>query len=124
MLYSLVMPNTYQDSLRLMQLSRALADIAGVARVSVMMGTPANKEMLRHAGLDIDGKDDARPTDLIVAADVSDADAGDLLFERANGLLARQGLISTPSGLPTARSLDRAVAILGDVNLGLVSIPG
>jgi FdrA protein len=124
MLYSLVMPNTYQDSLRLMQLSRALADIAGVARVSVMMGTPANKEMLRHAGLDIDGLDDARPTDLIVAADVSDAAAGDLLFARANGLLARQGLISTPSGLPTARSLDRAVAILGDVNLGLVSIPG
>ncbi|SFL55481.1 acyl-CoA synthetase FdrA [Geodermatophilus ruber] len=124
MLCSHVRPNTYQDSLRLMQLSRALADVPGVDRVSVVMGTPANKEMLRNAGLDVDGLDEAGPTDLVIAAGVADAAAAGALVARAHGLLTPRGPRSGRSGPPTVRSLDRAVAVLDDVNLGLVSIPG
>ena len=40
MLYSIIRANMYQDSLRLMHLSRALNGIAGIDRVSIVMGTP------------------------------------------------------------------------------------
>src|SRR6478736_4057455 len=78
-LYSFVKPNTYQDSLRLMQLSNALKDLDGVDRVSLMMGTPANKEILRGAGLVSPDVDVAKPSDLIIAAEVSAAAVGDAL---------------------------------------------
>ena len=39
---TVIKPNAYQDSLRLMQLSNALNGLHGIDRVSVMMGTPAN----------------------------------------------------------------------------------
>ncbi|MCU1668327.1 MAG: FdrA family protein [Blastococcus sp.] len=124
MLISSLRPNTYQDSLRLMRVSRALAELAGVHRVSLVMGTPANKDMLRNAGLDADGVDAAGPADLIVAADVADAGAAELLVARAEELLARDVPVAVRSGLPTARSLDRALALLGGADLGLVSVPG
>ena len=50
MLYSIVKPNTYQDSLRLLHLSNALNGVEGVSGLSIVMGTPANKEVLRAAG--------------------------------------------------------------------------
>jgi FdrA protein len=52
MLYSIVKPNMYQDSLRLLHLSDALRRVEGVNQLSIMMGTPANKEVLRAAGLE------------------------------------------------------------------------
>jgi FdrA protein len=70
-LYSIVKPNTYQDSLRLMQLSEALRDVAGVGEVSIVMGTEANKAILRAAGLGGDDVDRAGPTDLVIAAGTS-----------------------------------------------------
>jgi FdrA protein len=123
-LYSIVKPNTYQDSLRLMQLSDALRDVAGVNEVSIVMGTQANKAVLRAAGLggrDVDG---ARPTDLIIAADVTDVAVGRSLVARADELLTRQARASRRSGLRSVRSLERAVVVVGEPDLALVSIPG
>jgi FdrA protein len=82
MLYSIIKSNTYQDSLRLMQLSNALNGTDGVNRVSIMMGTPANKKILRNAGLDTPDVDGAKPTDLVIVADVADASVGDSLLAR------------------------------------------
>ncbi|MDD4793530.1 MAG: hypothetical protein PHP20_10755, partial [Firmicutes bacterium] len=47
----LVKRGTYQDSVRLMQISKRLNEAPGVERASVMMGTPQNKEVLRDSGL-------------------------------------------------------------------------
>jgi FdrA protein len=123
-LYSFVKPNTYQDSLRLMQLSNALQSVVGVHRVSLMMGTPANKEILRGAGLVSAGLDVAKPSDLIIAADVADAVVGDALVGKVDELLSRQASAVGRSALRSARSLERAVGILGGADLALVSIPG
>jgi len=124
MLYSIVKPNTYQDSLRLMQLSNALNGVDGVNEVSIMMGTPANKEVLRAAGLRTAELEGAKPTDLVIVADVADAAVGESLVARVNELLAHQAVASRRSGLRSARSLERAVGIVGEPDLALVSIPG
>jgi len=124
MLHATVKRNTYQDSLRLMQVSTALGRVAGVNAVSAMMGTPANKEVLRAAGLGADELESAGPGDLVIAADVVDAAVGEAVVAKADELLAYQARASRRPGLPSARSLERAVSIVGEPDLALVSIPG
>lgn len=46
MLYTIIKENTYKDSIVLMLLSNKLSAIDGVNKVSIMMGTPANKDIL------------------------------------------------------------------------------
>ena len=41
----------YLDSVALMRISRAIAALPGVEEAGLMIGTPANKEILREAGL-------------------------------------------------------------------------
>jgi FdrA protein len=121
---AVIKPNAYQDSLRLMQLSHALSGLDGIERVSVMMGTPANVELLRATGLGADDLDRARPTDLVIVANAADSAAGDALVARVDDFLSTQALALRRSRLRTARSLDRAMSLAGEANLGLVSIPG
>jgi FdrA protein len=124
MLVSIVRRNTYQDSLRLMQLSSALDGVEGVDQLSVMMGTPANKEVLRAAGLGAPALAAAGPTDLIIVADAASASVGESLVAKVDELLALRAVTSKRSGLRSARSLERAMSIVGEPNLALVSIPG
>jgi FdrA protein len=124
MIYSIIKSNTYQDSLRLMQLSTMLSGTDGTNRVSIMMGTPANKKILRNAGLDTPDLDGAKPTDLVIVADVADASVGDSLIVKVDEFFCHRASVSGRSGLRSARSLERAVGILGQADLALVSIPG
>lgn len=124
MLHSLVKPNTYQDSLRLMQLSNVLNGLDGLDRVSVMMGTPANKAFLRAAGLGTTDLDRASPSDLVIVADVADTAAGEALVANVDDFLSTQALALRQSRLRSARSRERAMSLAGEASLGLVSIPG
>ena len=123
-LRSVVKTNTYQDSLRLMRLSSVLDHIEGVDRVSVMMGTPANKQILRNAGLATTEVDAASATDLIVVADVFDAATGDRVVAEVDEFLSSQAFAMSKSRLRSCRSLERAMSIAEKPGLALVSIPG
>lgn len=124
MLYSITRPNNYQDSLRLMRLSNALTSIDGVEKVSVMMGTEMNKEILRNAGLADASLADAKPTDLLIMADVANDESGKTLVARVDEFLSEQVSISSHSRLRSARSLGRAMSTVGEANLAVISIPG
>ena len=124
MLYSIIKANNYQDSLRLMRLSNIVADTDGVNRVSIMMGTAMNKDILRNAGLANTQVDEAKPTDLLILADVTNADVGESLAATVDAFLSEQASLSGRSRLRTSRSLERALSIAGDANLAIVSIPG
>ena len=43
--------NFYKDSVAAMRIAQTVSAAAGLARVSLLMGTPANKDMLAQAGL-------------------------------------------------------------------------
>jgi FdrA protein len=124
MLYSIVKPNNYQDSLRLMRLSNLVSDTDGINRVSIMMGTPMNKDILRNAGLANAEVDEAKPTDLLIMADVMSAEVGESLVATVDAFLSDQASVSARSTLQTTRTLERALSIVGDANLAIVSIPG
>ena len=51
MLYTIVKQNSYQDSVNLMLLTNKIATMEGVNKTQIMMGTPANKDIFKTAGL-------------------------------------------------------------------------
>jgi len=68
------LPGAYYDSIVLMQLQRGLAALPGVVDAGVVMGTPANKDVLAQSGL------------LTAAAQAAGADDfGRALLEDARG---------------------------------------
>jgi FdrA protein len=124
MLYSIARPNNYQDSLRLMRLSNTLAASDGVGRVSVMMGTPLNKDILRNAGMATEDLETATAADLLIFADVVDEDSGRALVAAVDSFLSAEASLPASTTRPTVRSLDHALSVLEGANLAIVSIPG
>ena len=51
MLYTIVKQNSYQDSVNLMLLTNKISTMEGITKTQIMMGTPANKDILKAAGL-------------------------------------------------------------------------
>ncbi|MDP7544907.1 MAG: hypothetical protein QGG31_03965, partial [Anaerolineales bacterium] len=56
----------YYDSVILMQLQKGLLALSGVLDAGVMMGTPANKEVLARSDLLSPAAEAAVPEDLII----------------------------------------------------------
>lgn len=124
MIATVIKPNTYQDSVSLMALSSRLSTLEGVEKVSLMMGTPANKEILGNTGMFTPDMDGAGPSDLIIAIDALEQSAADAVAEAFDEALANQSSNSGSAGFPTVASLDRALAVLPEANLALISVPG
>jgi len=123
-LYSIARPNNYQDSLRLMRLSNTLAASDGIGRVSVMMGTPMNKDILRNAGMATEDLENASAADLLIFADVVNEDAGRSLVAAVDRFLSEQASLPANTKMPIVRSLAHALTVLEDANLAIVSVPG
>ena len=62
-----IKPSEYHDSITLMLLAKALLELPGVEDAAVVMGTPANREIIAAAGLLTDAAASARPDDLVIA---------------------------------------------------------
>ena len=124
MLATVIKPNTYQDSVSLMLVSQQLSTLPGVNKVSVMMGTPANKDILRATGFSSPELDSAQAGDLVLGVDTDDTTDAAEVVTKAEEALGNQARRSTASGLRSAHTLIRALEIVPDANLALVSIPG
>src|SRR5699024_10179188 len=72
MLYTIIKDNTYQDSIVLMLLSQKLSAMDGVNKASVMMGTPANKDIFKGAGLGTPELETASANDIVIVIDTDD----------------------------------------------------
>jgi succinyl-CoA synthetase alpha subunit len=58
--------NFYKDSVALMRIAQTVGLREGVSRVSLLMGTPANKDILAQGGLLVAELADAAPADLMI----------------------------------------------------------
>ena len=79
----LVREGCYQDSARLMQVSRELSALPGVSEAVAMMGTETNRQLLAGAGFADAALERATPLDMVVALRAATADA----MEAAQGAL-------------------------------------
>jgi len=116
--------STYLDSIVLMRISRQLAELPGVEEAGLVIGTPANKEILREAH--ILGPDGAKaePGDLIVALRAKDSAAAEAALAEAKRLLEHPEISGAPALENASRTMRAAFQRMPDANLALISVPG
>ena len=83
-----IKPSEYHDSITLMLVAKALLELPGVEDAAVVMGTPANREIIAAAGLLTDAAAAARPDDLVIAIRAADEASGHAALRQADDLLA------------------------------------
>jgi len=115
---------TYLDSIVLMRMSREVAALAGVEEAGLIMGTPANKEILREAGILGPEGEQAEAGDLILALRAVGADAAEAALAEARRLLDRPSALGAAAAADAPRSLRAGLRELPDANLALISVPG
>ena len=113
----------YLDSVALMRFSRAVAERDGVEEAALMMGTPANKQIMADAGLLGAEGEAAGGGDLIIAIRASTAKAGDAARAEAARLL-EMPRAGGEGGAWRPRTIRAAVKADPDSNLALISVPG
>lgn len=125
MLHAFLKKGSFQDSVSLMLISRDLSKADDVNKVSIMMGTPANKDVYRETGMWHELLNEAGPNDICV---VIDSDSGEDIVERISERL-EEAFANLQKGrkaatFQTVHSFDRAVKNLPGANIALISIAG
>ena len=115
---------TYLDSIVLMRISRQIAALPGIEEAGLIIGTPANKEILRDAGILGPESATAEPSDLILALRASDALAGQAALAEASRLIDQPSALGTTAAVESSRTIRAAVQRLPAANLALISVPG
>ncbi|MFF2796600.1 acyl-CoA synthetase FdrA [Lysinibacillus xylanilyticus] len=124
MLYTIIKENTYKDSIVLMLLSNKLSAIDGVNKVSIMMGTPANKDIFKSSGLGTDELDKAKPNDIVIVVDTDQEEKVDEVKEEVEIALKGESDSQDASKGQEAHNWKRALELANNPNLALISIPG
>lgn len=128
MIHAFLKKGSFQDSVSLMLISRKLSEHPDVEEISVMMGTPANKELLNATGFWDVLFDEATPNDICISIKAQTNDSGIIKvisgeLEKALADLAKnQG--GSGKRIPKARRWESAKEKLPNSNLLLVSIAG
>ena len=125
MLKTVVKKGSYHDSVVLMLLTNKISALDGVKKVSIMMATPANKDIFKQSGLDTEELMEATANDMVVVADVDDESLLDTIMDETEEFFRQQ---SAKSGgkkeSESVKSWDKALDKLPDANLAVISIPG
>jgi len=95
-----------------------------VRKVSIMMGTPANKDIFKNTGMFSNEFDSANPNDICIAVDTEDPDMLRSIGEDLEAFISDLSSKSKDVQLKKAKSLRGALDKLKNPNLALVSIPG
>lgn len=90
MLYTIIMKNTYQDSVNLMLLSKKMSSLDNIKNVSIMMGTEANKEIFLNSGLYTEELEKAGANDLCVVIDTENNGMVDVVLDEMKKFLKVQ----------------------------------
>ena len=117
-----VRPGGYYDSIVLMQLQAALADLPGVLDAGAVMGTPDNRALLEASGLLPGEEIEAGPADLLIVVKAESESAATDALSRVDALLVRSGGAGGEDYRP--RSLDSALRLLPNAQWALISVPG
>lgn len=125
MLRTVVKKGSYHDSVVLMLLTNEISTIEGVKKVSIMMATPANKDIFKQSGLDTEELMEATANDMVVVADIDDDSLLDTIMENVDAFLKKQSTANTAAkGAESVKSWDKALEKMPDANLAVISIPG
>ena len=114
----------YLDSVALMRLSRAITALDGVEEAALMMGTPANREILASAGLLAETGGAAGGGDLVIGIRAATEAAARSALAEAVAQLDKPAARVGDGAQWRPRTLRSALAALPGANLALISVPG
>lgn len=124
MLHTIIKENAYQDSVVLMLLTNKISTMDSVNRVSIMMGTPANKDIMGGSGLRTPELEKASANDLAIVLDTENPSIIDDVLAEVDEFLRSQATSENESVEESVRTWDKAMKMGKDANLALLSIPG
>ncbi|MDO4174180.1 MAG: acyl-CoA synthetase FdrA [Eubacteriales bacterium] len=125
MLKTVVKKGSYHDSVVLMLLTNHISTIEGVNKVSIMMATPANKDIFKQSGLDTGELMAATANDMVIVADIDDESMMDTILAETDAFFQKQNAAGGgKKDKESVKSWDRAMRELPDANLAVISIPG
>lgn len=124
MLYTVIKKNSYQDSINLMLLTNSINTIDGITKCSIMMGTAANKDILKNGGLLTAEAESAAPSDMVIVVETADEKIVETVLSEAEKFLNDLAVKRKSTGVENVTSIDAALEEMPDANLALFSIPG
>ena len=125
MLKTVVKKGSYHDSVVLMLLTNEISTIEGVNKVSIMMATPANKDIFKQSGLDTEELMNSSANDMVVVADIDDESMIDTIMDAVEEFLKKQSSANAEKkGAESVKSWDSALKKMPEANLAVISIPG
>ena len=118
-----VYKNQYQDSVRLMSISREAAKLDGVSKVLALLGTVSNKDVIARLGLKDPAVDAATASDLMVCIEAKDDAAVKAALDNVQAHLKTKAGGSKDEELKPA-TIEEAADRLEDANFCMISLPG
>ena len=116
--------DTYHDSVFLMAVSAQLAGDPSLQAAHVVLGTPANLQLLGEQGFDQEPLAGLTPTDLVIAQRADGAEALEAAVARAEELLSAAASGDGGGGQEAPVGLDGGLERMPGANLALISVPG
>jgi succinyl-CoA synthetase alpha subunit len=113
--------NQYYDSVFLMSVNRRISEVKGIQQTAVLMGSPANKQLLLYIGIKNDQINAAQPNDLIVAVIAESAASVENVLGRLDEWLEA---IQENSPSLIVRMLEDGLSQKPNANLAVISVPG
>jgi succinyl-CoA synthetase alpha subunit len=114
----------YRDSIFLMHISQQLKGLDGVRRVSAIMATDTNKELLKDIGMLTDELASAGPNDLAIVVEAMSSERAEEAILKARESMAEAVRERAKKAEVVFRTLDSAAGARPDSNLVLISVPG
>lgn len=125
MLRTIVKKGKYYDSVVLMLLTNHIAQLDGVEKVSIMMATPANKDIFKQSGLDTCELMGASANDMVVVADIEDETLVNVILSEMESFLKKQFVQSEENlNAEEINCWEKALQNMPDANLAVISVPG
>lgn len=125
MLRTVVQKGSYHDSVVLMLLTNHISTIEGVNKVSIMMATPANKDIFKQSGLNTEELMAATANDMVVVADVEEEALLGTIMEEIEEFFKKQSTESDgKKESESVKSWEKALKKMPEANLAVISIPG
>lgn len=114
----------YLDSVALMRYSRTIAGLDGIEEAALMMGTPANRQIMTDAGLLDEAGKAAEGGDLVIGIRAKDRASADNALTESRALLDQPAAAGGEGSQWRPRSLRAALKTAPNANLALISVPG
>ena len=122
MLKTVVKKGSYHDSVVLMLLTNHISAMQGVNKVSIMMATPANKDIFKQSGLDTEELLAASANDMVVVADIENETIMDTIETEIDAYFKKQNTQTQQT--ESVKSWDKALEKMTNADMAVISIAG